>query len=139
MNGIRFDGRDEAIRQEREAAHMKLPGPQVGDFVDFSNGTKRRVSYIWHYPEESEQDVQTSDYGNWHLGKSGYLSFSGSLYTSFDGKDLIPTDELRPGRVWFFHHGYPGAYCGVDAMIKCRVWTCALKPPGHNRLTRRVE
>jgi hypothetical protein len=128
----RFDARDEAIRQERAAKYLARPGPQVGDWVDFSDGTKRRISYIWQYPGESEQDIQTSGGGSWHLGKSGYASFSGSLYPPFDGAALVPTDELRPGAVWFFHHGYAGAYRGVHATIQCRVWTCGLEPPGKS-------
>jgi len=119
---LRFDSRDQDILDERQAAYLKGDGPMVGHWVRFADGVMRRISYIW--PDEPPS-IQTSDGGNWYLGK-GYMSFSGGLYRSVPSTTFRRTDEIKYGRAWFFHHDYPRAFGGVDVTVPCPVWECTL-------------
>lgn len=119
-----LDARDAEILASRVAAlDARDPAPRCGDYVVFSDGVTRRVSYVW------PDGVQTSAGGSWHLG-NGACSFSGSLYRSTPLDALQLTEEKRPGRVWFFHHDHWTAHNGVDAEVLFRVYTAA---PGARR------
>lgn len=117
-----FDERDAAILKERMAALDLIAGPRVGDFVRFADGVELRISYVW------DNSFQTSRDGDgWYLSM-GHLSFSGTLFPSVPLKDLTRTEETREGRIWFFHHGYAAAHCGVWATAAFRLYT----HPGNN-------
>src|SRR5438309_10692209 len=102
-----FDERDEAILCERTEALNKRDGPRIGDFVIFADGIERRISYIWGFENQDgfwsarPDSVQTSDGGSYYLGE-GYVSMSGSLYTSVPIGTLADTGERKAGQVWFF-------------------------------------
>lgn len=112
-----LDPRDRRILDARKASLDGQPGPRVGDYVVFSDGVTRRISYNWG------DAVQTSDGGSWYLG-DGYCSFSGSLYSSVPIASLTQLPEERDGSAWFFHHDYPAAHNGVDVEIPFRVYSC---------------
>lgn len=128
MYKVEFDERDQAILDERQAAFLARTGPQVGHYVRFADGTMRRISHVWDWGEPEKVSVQTSDAGSWHLGGS-WISFSGSLYTGIPATTLTKTGETKDGRVWLFHHGFAGAYRGVNAHIPLPVWECSLPAP----------
>lgn len=124
-----FDERDAEIRATRLAAFEKIPGPRVGDFIEFADGVTRRISYMtW------EGGPQTSGGGSWYLGEGwtkeeAHVSFSGSLFRSVPPDTLTLTDELRDGLVWFFHHGFAQADNAVHTEIPFRVFRCSLSAP----------
>lgn len=122
-----FDDKDGEIRAKCLAAFDTVQGPRCGDYIEFSCGTVRRVSYVWDWGDGPE-GVQTSAGGSWFLGE-GYCSFSGSLYRSVKPETLTLTEEKRDGKVWFFHHGYQQADNGVYTAIPFRVFRCSEVAP----------
>lgn len=117
-----LDQTDQAILRARQTAFDQRPGPRVGDWVEFPDNIRRRISYLW------PDGAQTSDGGTYYLG-DGYISMSGSLHRTVPLTSLTPTNRVRRGDVWFFHHDYPTGGGGVDTIIPCRVFTCALPAP----------
>lgn len=117
-----LDERDLALLTQRQAALDAIPGPRVGDWVEFPDSIVRRISYLW------PADAQTSDGGSFYLGK-GYVSMSGSLYRSVPTASLVRTERTRPGSVWFFHHDFPAALGGVETSALFRIYTCPLPAP----------
>lgn len=119
-----FDERDAEIRAARLAALNRHDGPRCGDYVEFADGVTRRISHVW------PDGVQTSHSGSWHLGAEG-CSFSGALYVSVPMTTLTRTAETRPGRVWFFHHGFMQAHNGVETDVPFRVYRCSVDAPTY--------
>lgn len=120
--GTALDDRDKAILAMRVAAFDPMDCPRVGDYVDFADGVTRQISYVW------PDDVQTSDGGSFYLGE-GYMSFSGSLYTSVPTETLTLTESTRKASAWFFRHDYWAAQNGVHVPVLMRVWMCSAKAP----------
>lgn len=114
-----LDDRDQAILAKRQAALDKRRGPRVGDWVEFTDGVVRRISYIW------PDSIQTSDGGTYYLDL-GYVSMSGSLHQGVPAKSLKRTKRTKTGGIWFFHHDFPTADGGVDTTIAFRVYACSL-------------
>lgn len=123
---LHFDTNDQAIVDRRRTQLDTLPGPRVGDFVEFADGTVRRISETWGDPPDRR--AQTSDGGNFYLGEHG-VSFSGSLYPAVPADSLTATGHTRPGAVWIFHHDHWRAHHGVHTTIPFRVYTCELPAP----------
>lgn len=122
---IELDETDRAIRDRRLAAWDERPGPRVGDFVRYTDGTLRRFSHDW-----DEYGLQTCDSGRFYLGE-GHMSFSGALYAAVPPDTLRRTDEILDGACWFFHHDMRRAGNGVDIAVACRVYACSL-PVNHD-------
>lgn len=120
--GMTLDDRDKAILAVRVAAFGPTEGPRVGDYLDFADGVTRRISYVW------PDGVQTSDNGSFYLGK-GYMSFSGSLYTSVPTETLTLTEGTREASAWFFHHDHRVAHNAVHVRVVERVWMSSTKAP----------
>ena len=116
------DERDELILAERVAARAKHEGPQVGDFLLFSDGVYHRFSY-----NHGERGLQVSGCheGSYYLGK-GYASYSGGLYPIVPREAIRPSDHTRKGLFWFFHHDYMTAGGGVTVEVDCRVFVTDL-------------
>lgn len=119
-----LDDKDRAIIAEHTAAFDAIPGPRTGDYVEFTDGITRRISYRW------DDSVQTSNGGSWHLG-DGWVIFSGSLSVSVPLDTLTETDERREGSVWIFHHDWPERDNGVDTAISFRVFRCSREAPEY--------
>lgn len=117
-----LDERDQAILDARVSALNAIPGPRVGDFVRFADGTIRRISHIW------DDGPQTSDGGSYYLG-NGYVSMSGGLFPHVPNSSITPTEEKREGSAWFFHHDYATAHNGVGVLVAFRVFDCSLPAP----------
>lgn len=117
IDNSHLDARNAEIAAETQAAWDARTGkPRVGDFVIMPNSTLRRCSHGW------DDGMQTSDGGSFHISRSGTASMSGSLYPSQLWEYFKETDEVRPGRFWFFSHGMAGAGRGVDVHLPCRVY-----------------
>lgn len=114
-----FDERDAAILKTRIEALDTIEGPRTGDFVRFPCGALLRISHRW----DDAAQVSEISAGSWYLGE-GHVSFSGSLYPGVPLTSLTRTPEVRDGSCWFFHHGYAGAHCGVNARAQFRVYSC---------------
>ena len=127
-----LDPTDYAIIERRANALAEHGVPIVGDWIDFPDGTRRRISHIWRADWMNDPDrgpgYQTSDGGSWYLG-DGYTSFSGSLYSTLQDPDLTPADETRHGSCWFFHHDHHRAHNGIETAIPFRVWNTTQEPP----------
>lgn len=111
-----LDGDDLKILADRKEAFNARPGIRVGDYVKFSDGVIRRVSFL-----TPEGGVQTSRGGSFYLG-NGWVSFSGSLFQPVPSGTLKRAGWQSPGSVWFFHHDYASAGNGVDAKLQFRVF-----------------
>lgn len=121
------DERDRAIIETRMAKYDEVTTPRVGDWVDFDNGNgaRQRISYVWDW---GTLGAQTSPGGSFYLGDCG-ASFSGSLDPLVPLESLTLTDEVRPGRVWIFHHDRHVAHNGVDVEVPFRVYRCSQVDP----------
>jgi hypothetical protein len=122
-----LDEKDTALLAEYVEAFGTRHGPRVGDWVDFADGVRRRISHVWDFKGECP-GYQTSDGGSWAFFRGG-CSFSGSLFSTVPGHSLNLTDEVRPGEVWIAHHGRLVAECGRYAEIGFRVFRCSLPAP----------
>ena len=120
---VTLDDKDREIIAERVTRFNTLPGPRVGDYIDFADGTTRRIAYVWE-----DGDIQTTDGGSFHFSGGG-CDFSGSLYRSVPPRSVVPTGETRSGMVWIFHHGHTEAHNGVTGVIDFRVYRCSQPAP----------
>jgi hypothetical protein len=114
---------DREIVRWRVAANHDRQGPQTGDFVRFSDGVVRRISYVW--PE----DVQTSDQGFYHLLDTGGVSMSGSHYLPVKLSTLSATAELREGEAWISRHESKDTDGRVTFKAPFRVFACREPAP----------
>lgn len=118
-----LDDRDQGIVDQRMSALDAQPGPRVGDFVIFADGTERRISHDWG------DALQTSDLtglwsGRFYLG-NGFASFSGGLHPGIPAATFTDTGETRDGSAWIFHHDVRRAHNGVDFTAPFRVFRCS--------------
>jgi len=115
---IHLDERDTALAAEAQANRDKLTGrPRIGDFVIMPDGTVQRCC------NDCGDGMQTCFGGSFSVHPaSGGVSMSGSLNRSQLWEYFQPTDQTKLGRFWFFHHNRPGAGCGVDVFLPCRVY-----------------
>lgn len=144
---IEFDARDGEIVTRRAAALDRIPGPRVGDYIDYADGITRRIAHMWpaDWHDDNIARAQVTDGGSFYLGGTGeriaagtlaegegYVSYSGSLYPGIRVNTLQLAGS-RNGRVWIFHHDWPQAHNGVDAEIAFRVYACTLngRDPWH--------
>lgn len=125
---IELDERDRQILWERRHSIELADEPRCGDYVEFADGTTRRISHVYGADWGDMAGVQTSDGGSWYLG-NGYVSFSGSLYPSVKMTTLTLTDQQRAGSAWFFHHDWATRENGVDVTIPFRVYHCTETAP----------
>ena len=79
----------------------------------------------------SDISAQTAVGGSFPPDRVRRRSFSGSLFSGVPGETLMLTNEKRNGDVWFFHHGFAGADCGVHAVVEFRVYTCSKNAPSR--------
>lgn len=116
------DERDKKIILDRSAIMLNKTSPSVGDVVIFSDGTRRRISYNWG------DCVQTSDHGNFYLGRE-FTSFSGSLCKTIPIGLLTKTNKKQLDKCWFFHHDQHEAHNDVTVKILWKVWKANCLPP----------
>ncbi len=111
------------ILKTRIAAFNERTGPRVGDYIYIPSNDDRipeytRITHDWG------DKLQTGGAGSgYYLNESGYLNYSGGLDPGINTADLIPTDETRPGNVWFFDKDIHEAGRGITFNIPMRVFT----------------
>ena len=110
--------------EESLAAWDKMgPFPRVGDFIQFADGVRHRVSAWW------SSGPQTSAVGSWHLG-DGFQSFSGGLDPVVPIATLTLTNEKALAPVWLFAtESFPKAHSAFYASVPVRIYTCSLFSP----------
>jgi len=114
-----FDERDAALREKRIAEWNGRPGPRVGDFIIMRDGSYARFSHDWG----DGLQTTTGEFGaSFYFGGDGWVSFSGGLDPSIPSGEIEPTEEVREGGFWFFHHNESRAHNGVWFKVPCRVF-----------------
>lgn len=113
-----LDERNTEIAAETLAAWEARPAgiPRVGDFVLMPGGQMQRCAHAW------DDGMQTCDGGSFYINRDGRANMSGTLRPQQLWEYFQRTDELKPGRFWFFSHGRAGAGRGVDFWLPCRVF-----------------
>ena len=118
-----LDERDSAIRAERLALFDSIDGPRVGDWIRMLDGSVRRFTHDW---DEDGLQVQTplSVCGpcSFYFTSSGHQDYSGGMDPIVPLTRIVRTTEIKPGPVWFFHHGIQRAHNGVYTDVPCRVY-----------------
>jgi hypothetical protein len=113
-----WDRRDYELVRAALDARRALPGPLVGDWIQFTDRTLR-ITYVW-----GDEAAQTeSGNGSIHLASSGHGTYSGSLYRSVPVPELTATDQFRLSQMWIFHHGCVNAHNSVQFTIPTRIYT----------------
>lgn len=110
---------NDEIFSRREKLYNELPGPRVGDYIKLKDSTYLRITYLW---PETAQTIPEERKGSYYLG-NGHISYSGTLNPGVKRSLLIPTDETRPGQVWFFKNDFAVAFNGIDYTMLFRVFT----------------
>lgn len=122
-----LDAIDEKMRQNRMNARDTIEGPRIGDYIRFPCGQLERFSHNWG------DGFQTSLGGNTILNANGYASFTnGGLNPIVPREEMTPTDELKDGVFWFFHHDYRGPGRAVFFTIPCRVYVTTTPYTGYD-------
>lgn len=111
----------------RDCRADNLMEPMEGDVVQFSDGTRYRVSYaIRHYEDRDDagrlHGVQTTNGGRFYWCASGGMSYSGSLFRPIPADTFTYHGESADVRAWIFHHDLMSAHRGVDVTASVRVW-----------------
>lgn len=108
--------RDLAIIKDRIEKFNSREGFKIGSKIKLPDGQYVMISQIW------DESVQTSLGGSMHLGKSGYISFSGGMDSGIDKSDLILTDEVSYSTIWIFHNDLSGGGRGVYYKMPFQVY-----------------
>lgn len=123
----RITGADYEVREPNSEQNQALlaridsvfwthDGPRVGDYALLPDGRTMRVSHHWG------DALQLSEGGSWYIGTSGFASFSGGLEPGIAIERFVLTNEIKPGRFWFFDRDWRRAHAAVYALIDCRVY-----------------
>lgn len=113
---------NDTILKNRMTKYNKVTGPRVGDWIREHSGRMTRATHDWG--NGSIMQHGGGEHGRFYLG-DGYLSYSGSLDTGIKKADLMRTDEVKPGSIWFFKRDYHTAHNGIDYMVDFRVYEVA--------------
>ena len=107
-----------AIAQERQLArdNYKPTEPAVGDIIYLPQKKKVIISHVW------DNHVQTSRSGSCHIGKSGYMSYSGGLDSGLKREDLFLSEEKDFTQAWFFEGDWASAHSAVYFNLAVKVW-----------------
>lgn len=111
------------ILTERETAFNEIKGPRVGDYLYIPSKDDRVPEYT-RFTLKWDTIIQTggSINGDYYLGESGGLSYSGGLDPGVKITDLILTNTTKDGTVWFFDENWPRAGAGKTFSIPMRVY-----------------
>ena len=113
------DKTNEDLLTERMELYNNIPGARVGDWIREPTGRMTRATYDWG--DDSIMQHGGDMHGQFYLG-AGYISYSGGLDTGIKKASLKLTNEIKPGKVWFFKRDYAAAHNGIDYMVNFRVY-----------------
>lgn len=126
MNAIRFDERDEVLRQQGLVYWQKAKGPRVGDYVEMPGGDLKRICELY----ADRFQLAEPRFGSSFHWAFWYCSHSGGCGDVFPLDCLTDTGRHADGTVWFFHHGQSGPHRGVTCSIPCRIYRLQLPEKG---------
>lgn len=118
LGSMTFDAHDARLREKGIGIWNNVIGPRVGDYVDFADGRQTRISVI----SGKQLQINAPEFGSSFHFLWWYCSYSGGHGASLKLVDLIDTQTLRDGQVWFFHHDQSGPHRGVNCKIPCRIY-----------------
>lgn len=110
---------NDTILNNRMTRYNKITGPRVGDWIREYSGRMTRATHDWG--DNSIMQHGGGEHGRFYLD-DGYLSYSGGLDTGIKKADLVRTDEVKSGAVWFFKRNYHTAHNGIDYMVDFGVY-----------------
>jgi hypothetical protein len=121
--------REEREKRERNlplldaklAARAKIPGPRVGDWLRLPRWHSQQPEFT-RFTHDWGDQLQTG-LGSFFLFHSGHCDYSGGLNPGCLKSDLVATDELKEGSVWFFDEDRSGGGRGVYFQANMRVFT----------------
>jgi len=113
---------DKTRLNNRMTEYNQIPGPRVGDWIREPDGRMTRATHDWTgYEDNPTMQHGGEEHGQFYLG-DGYISYSGGLETGIKKADLVRTEEMKLGKVWFFKNDYHTAHNGIDYMVDFRVY-----------------
>lgn len=110
---------DDTRLNNRMNKYNQITGPRVGDWIREPSGRMTRATHDWG--NDSIMQHGGGEFGQFYLG-DGYISYSGGLETGIKKASLKLTDEVKPGKVWFFKNNWPKVDNGIDYMVDFRVY-----------------
>jgi hypothetical protein len=109
---------NKAILNVRMKKYDRIAGPRVGDWLDTPAGSYR-IAHNWG--DSVQPTITKGDSGSFYLG-SGFLEYSGGLGRAIPSLRIIPTEEKRNAKIWFFSGDEARANNGVSFEISFRVF-----------------
>ena len=106
------------IIKQRIKTRGEMTTPQVGDFIQFSEGRRERITYIW----EDGQAQAGGGGASFYMSDNGRASYSGSLNEGINTKQLINGGETAPAQFWFFSRNWSGANRGINFECPVKFW-----------------
>ena len=116
-----LDEIDSAIRAERLALFDAISAPRVGDWIQMLDGSIRQFTHDWG-ADGLQVTSGIGGAGSFYLDSAGRQDYSGGMDPIVPLTRMVPTDEIKLGAVWFFHHGQQRAHNGVYTDVPCRVY-----------------
>ena len=122
----RFDDRDARIVAERCGMRSQRPGPDIGDFVQRSDGSIERIANWQPSPAGVRIQMTTLLDFPFHLSPQGSMGHHPSqhwdhcpLGDAIDPAELLALPFVRKGCCWIEHHGNGDR---VSTEVNCRVY-----------------
>lgn len=114
------------LLDNRLAAFNAHSGARVGDYLRLPRWNSRQPE-LTRFTHDWGDSLQTGGDagGQYYLPSSAHLSYSGGLNPGVNVVDLIPSNELLVGSVWFFDENHSGAGRGVTFNAAMRVFRLA--------------
>lgn len=108
------------IIRTRIDARAKINEIAVGDVIEYKDGKRDRVTYIW----EQDGQIQAGGgfNGGFYMNKDGYSSYSGSLSSGLHIDKLQATKDNAPAYFWFFSKDWTGGNRGIDFQCPVKIW-----------------
>ena len=113
----------EEIFSSRLAKRDLIAGARVGDYLRLPRVHRHHAEFT-RFTHDLGDTLQTGGHAGSsnYLCESGRVSYSGGLDPGVKRADLVDTGDTRPGLVWVFQDGIPGAGRGVDREAPMRVF-----------------
>jgi hypothetical protein len=108
---------DVELARQRLNALNKRNGPRVGDFVWFPDEDRPRRFTCDLSDGSMQTTTKEANDSSFHLTRSGYCHFSGSLDSAIWLDQCHDTGKKLLGRVWFFSRNLSGPHRGVSVSL----------------------
>lgn len=114
-----LDATAAGILREAVASLDEIPGPRLGDFVRFEDGSLKRIT-VWR---DGHMQAGAPENAGFFLWRGGFTEVVGFCGDQIDPARLQRLDESMDGKVWTFRNGdvQPGGR--VDTKVPFRVYS----------------